>query len=120
MSMMRDLTITSVDTITAFAITGGAYRFTVDELQNVSIAQSEEKTDITGKAGRKLSSLKRNKSVSISGTNGLISGGLLELQTGGTFQNKATKVLWTDYLTVQSNAATTTWKAIGTALLPLS
>ena len=115
MSMMRDLTITSVDTITAFAISGGAYRFTVDELQNVSIAQSEEKTDITGKAGRKLSSLKRNKSVSISGTNGLISGGLLELQTGGTFANKATKVLWTDYLTVQSGAATTSWKAVGTS-----
>lgn len=113
--MVPDITITSVDTITAFAITGGAYRFTMDELQNVSIAQSEEKSDITGKQGRKLSSLKRNKSVTISGTNGLISGGLMELQTGGTFSNKAVKVLWTDYLTVQSNAATTTWKAIGTS-----
>ena len=113
--MMRDLTITSVDMMTAFAITGGAYRFTVDELQNVTISQSEEKTDITGKQGRKLSSLKRNKAVSISGTNGLISGGLMELQTGCEFTNKAVKVLWTDYLTVQSNAATTTWTAIGTS-----
>lgn len=113
--MMRDLTITSVDMMTAFAITGGAYRFTVDELQNVTISQSEEKTDITGKQGRKLSSLKRNKAVSISGTNGLISGGLMELQTGCEFSNKAVKVLWTDYLTVQSNAATTTWKAVGTS-----
>ena len=113
--MVPDITITSVDTITAFAITGGAYRFTLDELQNVSIAQSEEKSDITGKQGRKLSSLKRNKAVTISGTNGLISGGLMELQTGCEFSNKAVKVLWTDYLTVQSNAATTSWKAIGTS-----
>jgi hypothetical protein len=113
--MMRDLTITSVDMMTAFAITGGAYRFTVDELQNVTISQYEEKTDITGKQGRKLSSLKRNKAVSISGTNGLISVGLMELQTGCEFTNKAVKVLWTDYLTVQSNAATTTWTAVGTS-----
>ena len=113
--MMRDLTITSVDQLTLFNITGGAYRCTVDELQNVSIAQSEEKSDITGKQGRKLSSLKRNKAVTVSGTNGLVSGGLLELQTGNTFENKAVKVLWTDYLTVQSNAATTTWKAVGTS-----
>lgn len=36
------------------------------------------------------------------------------MQTGGTFENKATEVLWTDYLTVSSNAATTTYKAVGT------
>lgn len=113
--MVPDITITAVDTITAFAITGGAYRFTLDELQNVTISQSEEKVDITGKQGRRLSSLKRNKAVTISGTNGLISSGLMELQTGCEFTNKAVKVLWTDYLTVQSNAATTSWKAVGTA-----
>lgn len=44
----------------------------------------------------------------------MVSGGLLEIQTGGTFENKATEVLWTDYLTVSSNAATSSYKAIGT------
>ena len=39
---------------------------------------------------------------------------MLEVQTGGTFENKVTEVLWTDYLTVSSDAATTTYKAIGT------
>lgn len=112
--MVKDLTITSVDTITAFDITTGAYKFMIDELQNVSIAQSQESTDITGKNGRKLSTLKRNKSVTISGTNGLISGGLLELQTGSEFSNTAVDVVWTDYLTVASNSATTSYKAIGT------
>lgn len=112
---IADITITSVETITAFDIVSGAYLFTLDELQGVTIAQSQEKTDITGKQGRKLATLKRNKAVTISGTNGMVSHGLLERQTGASFENKATEVLWTDYLTVTSGKATTSWKAIGTA-----
>lgn len=110
-----DLTITSLETITAFNVTTGAYKFTLDELQNATIQNSQETQEITGKGGRRLSTLKRNKSVTVSGTNGMISGGLLEVQTGGTFENKTTQVLWTDYLTVNSNAATTSYKAVGTA-----
>lgn len=113
---MKDITITSLDTITAFAITSGAYLFTLDELQNATISQGQEATEITGKQGRKLATLKRNKTVTISGTNGLVSGGLLEMQTGSTFSTGATEVLWTDYLKVNSShEATTTGKAIGTA-----
>ena len=80
---INDIAITSLETISAFAIGTGNYMFTLDELQNATIANSQEKTDITGKNGRKLTSLKRNKTVVISGTNGLVSGGLLEMQTGG-------------------------------------
>lgn len=112
---INDITITSIETITAFDISTGDFRFTLDELQNTTIAQSQEKTDITGKQGRKLGSLKRNKAVTISGTNGLVSAGLLELQTGGKFEEKVTTVMWTDYLTVASNQATTNYVAIGTA-----
>lgn len=111
---INDLTITSLETISAFDITTGAFKFALDELQSASIAQSEDTTDITGKAGRKLATLKRNKSVTISGTNGLVSGGLLEVQTGSKFANGATEVLWVDYLTVKTKAATTTYKAVGT------
>lgn len=111
---INDITITSLETITAFDIITGNYKFTLDELQSATIAQSQESTEITGKAGRKLATLKRNKAVNISGTNGLVSGGLLEMQTGGKFENKATEVLWTDYLTVTSSTANTTWKAVGT------
>lgn len=114
--MINDLTITSLETISAFDITTGAFKFALDELQNTSIAQSQESTEITGKGGRKLATLKRNKSVTISGSNGMVSCGLLELQTGSNFQNKATEVLWTDYLTVVTdNKATTSYKAIGTS-----
>lgn len=112
---MNDLTITSLETINAFDLVTGAYLFTLDELQNASIANSQEVTEITGKGGRKISQLKRNKSVVVSGTNGMVSGGLIELQTGGTFENKTTEVLWTDYVTVASGAAATNYKAIGTS-----
>lgn len=112
---IADLTITSIETITAFDIHTGAYRFMLDELQNASINQTQEDVDITGRGGRKITRLKRNKSVTVSGTNGLLSGGLLEAQTGSKFENGTMDVMWTDYLTVKSNKATTNYKAVGTA-----
>lgn len=112
---IADLTITSLETITAFDTTGTTLKFVLDELQSATIAQSQDETEITGKQGRRISTLKRNKAITISGTNGLISHGLLEVQTGVSFAEGATTVSWTDYLTVQSNEATTSWKAIGTA-----
>ena len=112
--MVNDITITSLETITAFDMLTGNLKFVLDELQDATLANAQEKTDITGKGGRKLSSLKKNKAVTISGTNGLISGGLLEAQVGGTFENKVTTVKWADYLTVASNAAVTNFKAVGT------
>ena len=114
-NLIADLMITSLDTITAYDITSGAFLFSLDELQNATIENAEEKTEITGKQGRKLNTMKRNKSATISGTNGILSCGLMELQTGGTFTEKATNVKWIDYLTISSTAATTTWKAVGTA-----
>ncbi len=111
---VNDLTITSLETIDAFDIVTGAYLFTLDELQNTNISQTQEKTDITGKQGRKLSSLKKNKSVTISGNNGLVSGGLLELQTGSKFENKLTEVMWADYLIVNGNTTATLYRAVGT------
>ena len=114
---IKDITITSIETITAFDMTTGAYKFTLDELQNATISQSEEKTDITGKNGRKLSTIKRNKSVSVSGTNCLVSHGLLEMQTGSEFATTTTEVLWIDAGLVvdASHKSATTYKAVGTA-----
>lgn len=111
---INDIAITSLEVISGFDIATGAYLFTLDELQSASIANSEEKQDITGKQGRKLTSLKKNKSVVVSGTNGLVSGGLFELQVGNKFENKVTEVMWTDYLTVSGNSATTNYTAVGT------
>lgn len=113
---LADLAITSLETIQAYDPTDGSYLWTLDELQNATIEQSDETVEITGKKGRKISSMKRNKAVTISGTNGLVSMGLMATQVGSDFYgNSEAVVRWYDYLTVQSNAATTSWKAIGTA-----
>ena len=112
---VADLAITSLETINAFDVVTGDYWFTLDELQSTTIAQGQDVTEITGKGGRRLSTLKRNKTLTVSGNNGLVSGGLLELQTGNKFSVKDTNVMWSDYLTVSSNAATTTYKAVGTS-----
>lgn len=112
---IADLAITSLETVTGFDIVTGAWLWTLDEMQNVSIAQGEEKTDITGKQGRKITSLKRNKTITVSGANGLLSHGLMETQTGGSFENKPVNVNWDESLVVASHAATTSFKAVGTA-----
>lgn len=111
---VNDLTYTSLETITGFDYVTGNYMYTLDELQNFNLSQTQDSSDITGKGGRKLASLKRNKAIKISGSNGLVSGGLMEVQTGCSFENKATEVLWTDYLTVEGGTAATSWKAVGT------
>lgn len=112
---VNDITITSLETITAFDIVSGAFKWVLDELQNATIANTQETTDITGKQGRLLNTLKRNKAVTVSGNNGLLSGGMLETQVGNSFQNKKTSIMYPDYLTVTGNQAVTTYKAVGTA-----
>lgn len=115
MNKIPDITVTSLETITAFDILTGNYMFTLDELQNATIGQTQDKQEITGKQGRKIANMKRNKAITVSGTNGLLSHGLMEMQTGGKFEHKTTEVLWADYLEVgEERKATTSYKAIGT------
>lgn len=116
MVKISDLAFTSLETITAFDINSKAYLFTLDELQNASLAQGEEKIDITGKQGRKITSLKRNKTLTVSGSNGVVSAGMLEMQTGSAFKNETTNVMWYDYITVETaDTAETEFIAVGTA-----
>lgn len=114
MTNVADLAITSIDVIKAYSL-AGVPRFILDELQDATIANTQEKQDIVGKQGRKINSLKRNKAATVSGTNGLVSAGMIEAQTGNSFVEKdAAPVAWTDYLVVRGNAATTEYKAVGT------
>ena len=46
---IKDITITSLETITAFDVVTGNYRFTLDELQNATIANTQDTQEITGK-----------------------------------------------------------------------
>lgn len=115
MLLTNDLIFTEIDTVDAFDPATGDFLFSLDEMTAATISNSEDTQDVTGKNGRLLSRKKRNKSVTISGTNGIVSNGLLALQTGGEFTDGTTDVMWIDYLTVNaSHKATTKFKATGT------
>lgn len=112
----KDLIFKEIDTIDVFDSVTGDYLFSLDELTTSAINHTEETKDITGKNGRVLSRSKQNKGVTVTGTNGVVSSGLMALQTGGEFTNGNATVMWVDYLTVNaSHKATTKFKAIGTA-----
>ena len=89
-------TITSYDQIIGFDRTSGSLDMIMDELNDCSLAQEEEKVDITGKGGRKISSLKKNKKVTGSGTNGMLSGGVLATQLGADIEDGSFKIRYND------------------------
>lgn len=107
-------TITSYDQIVGFDRTNGSLELILDELSDFSLAQEEEKTDITGKGGRTISSLKKNKKVTGSGTNGMLSGGALATMTGSDIEDGEHTIRYTDTIIVNSDKAITTEKAVGT------
>ena len=100
------LSITQVDQITAFD--GNDLEFIMDEVTETTLSQEEEITDITGRGGRKIGSLKKNKAVTGKGTNGLIVGGALAAMVGSEVEeSEEEKVRYTDTsLKIASNEAT--------------
>lgn len=108
-------TITSYDQIIGFDRTTGSLDMILDELSDFTLNNTEEKTDITGKGGRVIGSLKKNKSVTGSGTNGMLSGGALATMTGSEVESGKFNIRYTDTITVTSNEGTTKEKALGTA-----
>ncbi len=112
---VEKLSITQLDKITAFN-NADELEFIMDELQETTLAQEEEITDITGRGGRKIGALKKNKSVTGTGTNGVVVGGALAAMLGGKVENGKYKVRWTDEnLVVKSNKVTVNKEPVGTA-----
>lgn len=106
------LIITEVAQITAFN-NAGELEFIMDEVQDGSIKNSQEKSDVTGRSGRKIASLKKNKAVTVSATNGVLVGGALAAQTGTEIEQGTFNVRITDVMTVNSNKCTTSKAAVG-------
>lgn len=106
------LIITEVAQITAFN-NAGELEFIMDEVQNGTIQNSQEKSDITGRNGRKIASLKKNKAVTVSATNGMLVGGALAAQTGTDVEQGTFKVRITDVMTVKNNICKTSRTAVG-------
>lgn len=106
------LVITEVAQITAFN-NAGELEFIMDEVQNGTINNTQEKADITGRNGRKIASLKKNKAVTVSATNGVLVGGALAAQTGTEVEQGAFNVRITDVMTVANNTCKTSKTAVG-------
>lgn len=107
------LIVTEVAQITAFN-NAGELEFIMDEVQNGTISNTQEKADVQGRNGRKLASLKKNKSVTVSATNGVLVGGALAAQTGTEVEQGTFNVRITDVMTVKDNKCKTSKIAAGT------
>lgn len=81
-AMLEGWTITSVETIENYSRTDDTCLCILDEIKNVSLANSEDSSDVTGKNDQALFTIKKNKAVTGSGSSGYISGNLMALQTG--------------------------------------
>lgn len=108
-------TITSYDQIMGFDKSTGSLDLILDELSDFTLSHEEEKTDVTGRGGRTIGSLKKNKKVTGKGTNGMVSGGALAAMIGSDIEDGEYSIRFTDAITVNSNAGTTTETATGTA-----
>ncbi len=106
------LIITEIARITAFN-NAGELEFIMDEVQSGSIQNTQEKADITGRNGRKIASLKKNKAVTVSATNGVLVGGALAAQTGTEVEQGSFPVRITDIMTVKDNSCKTAKTAMG-------
>ena len=108
------LSITQIDQMMFFN-NANQLEFILDEIQEVNIQNGEEKSEITGKNGRKIGNLKKNKTVTFTATNGLIVGGALAAQTGGDVEQGTFKVRKTEVVAVNGNKATIEGTPVGTA-----
>jgi hypothetical protein len=109
-----DMTPVSMETITILNPNSRELICQLEDVQDFTLSQDETTSDITGRNGRKLNTLKRNKSVTVSGNSGLVSAGLIGLQTGSSFEKvESTTIFMVDTVTVSGNKANTSYVASG-------
>ena len=77
-----NILITELDTITGYRPNTDVPKYVIEEPQKCSIAHDEQITDLTGKAGVLIGTLKKGKSVKISYSNGLLSFAAMGSQLG--------------------------------------
>ena len=106
------LIVTQIDDITAFNNLG-QLEFMLDEVTDATISNTEDKQDITGRGGRKIASLKRNKAVKVSGTNGFLTTSAFASMAGSDISTGKKKIRETDIITFGASTLTA-YKAVGT------
>ena len=108
-------TIISYVAITGFDRVNGGLVLVMDEISDFSLNQTQETSDLTGKGGRVISRMKKNKAVEGSGTNGFLSGGALATMLGSEVEvGDAFVIKYTDSIIVSGNKGVTTEVAVGT------
>ena len=112
--------ISSIDSIVGFDLATRECLFILDEIQDATLEGDAELIWATGREGRRLSSMKRNKTCSISANNGFIVGGLLAQTVGDhspttDVTNPTISIPAFERLPVGANATSveTTFSAVG-------
>ena len=72
--MINGFTITSLERIHGYDRVDKSCALLLTELQNTTLNATEETSDITGKGGRVLKQIKKNKGLTVNGASALISG----------------------------------------------
>lgn len=103
---VNDLIITSLETATAFSRTTGALLWILDEMSQATISNTEDKEKLTGRNGRTLGSLKKNKAATVKGTSGVVSTGMMATQVGYGAQSGDFNVNVPDEITVSTETTT--------------
>lgn len=80
---LGEYTVTGLDYLDVFRREDGILDFRLEELTEFNLDMNENKTEIQGRNGETIGHKKNNKTVSGSGTSGIISMGLMKAQTGG-------------------------------------
>lgn len=118
--MINGFTITSLERIHGYDRVDKSCALLLTELQNTTLNATEETSDITGKGGRVLKQIKKNKGLTVNGASALISGDLLAAQTGSeqvvADADHKLKVRLVEVFTVTTGTTTvnTTEAAVGT------
>ncbi len=114
LGVINDYTITEIVDLEAYLLNSSMLDFRLEELQEMKIDGSQDTSEITGRNGSVIGRKKKNKKLSGSGTNGLISSGLLKTQTGGELTNGLYNIKKAEVHTVKGATLMTDEQAVGT------
>lgn len=112
---VNGFTITSIETLAGFNRETGVCELYLNELTDSKISCTEDITEITGKGGRILKQIKKNKGVTVSGTSALMSADLMAAQLGAeSIYDENTKIRTTETIVVEGSTVITANTAVGT------
>ena len=97
---ITDQIIKSADRLTLYNLVDNTIMATVNQLQSVTIDNSQETVWYSGKSGQKIAGFDRNKAVEMTASNGYIDIGYLGAQTGSDVEvyDGVTKFIYSPYI----------------------